>query len=193
MTFSLPVRRRATRVLIAAIMLSAAAATALYLVRRHATSVVPSEGSGKAAGDALVVERIQQTSTRDGRTEWSLEAASAQYLMAEKRMIFKDVAVTFFTEDGQRVHLTSRNGSVQTESHDVVAHDGVVIYNDLYRMETEEMNYSQAARMITSQTPVKISGQAGELTADSLSLDLAANRLIMKGNVRGTLVSDGAR
>ena len=73
------------------------------------------------------------------------------------------------------------------------AHDEVVVYNDLYRLETERVNYAQAARRITSETPVKITGQAGEIMADSLSVDLKTNRLVMKGHVRGTLLPDSAR
>jgi LPS export ABC transporter protein LptC len=186
-------RRRVTRVLIAAFILSATTAAAVYFVRQRLISGVQPEGAIKSGSDALVVERIHQTSTRAGRTEWSLEAASAQYVMPEKKMILKDLAVTFFAEDGQRVYLTSRNGKVKTDSHDMEARDDVVIYNDLYRLETEQINYAQAARRITSDTPVKITGQAGEIMADSLSVDLNTNRLVMKGNVRGTLVSDGAR
>ena len=186
-------RRRVTRALIAAFILSATTAAAVYLVRQRLIPGVQPEGAIKLGSDALVVERIHQTSTRAGRTEWSLEAASAQYVLPEKKMILKDLAVTFFAEDGQRVYLTSRNGRVKTDSHDMEARDDVVIYNDLYRLETEQINYAQAARMITSDTPVKITGQAGEIMADSLSVDLNTNRLVMKGNVRGTLVSESAR
>ena len=119
--------------------------------------------------------RRQGPGTRDGRTEWSLDSASAQYFLPEKKVLLKDLFVTFFTQDGQKVYLTARNGTVKTDSHDMEAHDDVVVYNDLYRLETERMNYAQDTRLITSDTPV----------------DLNTNRLVMRGNVHGTLVSPG--
>ena len=97
---------------------------------------------------------------------------------------------TFFTRDDQKVYLTARHGTVMTDSHDMEAHGNVVIYNDTYRLETEKMTYSHGSRVITSDDPVKIDGQAGDLTADSLRMDLNTNRLVMRGHVRGTLVSN---
>ena len=45
--------------------------------------------------------------------------------------------------------------------------------------------------LITSDTPVKITGQTGEILADTLAIDLNTNRMTMKGNVRGTLTASG--
>jgi LPS export ABC transporter protein LptC len=104
-------------------------------------------------------------------------------------VLLTDLFVTFFTRDDQKVYLTARHGTVMTDSHDMEAHGNVVIYNDTYRLETEKMTYSHDSRVITSDDPVKIDGQAGDLTADSLRMDLNANRLVMRGHVRGTLVS----
>jgi hypothetical protein len=43
--------------------------------------------------------------------------------------------------------------------------------------------------MITSDVPVKIIGPAGEIMADSLAMDLNANRFVMKGHVQGILAA----
>ena len=185
-------RRRLKRAALTAMVLSAIIAAAA-LVRQRLISVAQPEEGLKTGSDALVVERIHQTSTRDGRTEWSLEAASAQYLMPEKKIMLKDLSVTFFGQDGQQVFLRSRSGTVQTDSHDMEARDDVEIHNDLYRLETEQIQYAHGARMITSESPVKLTGPAGDIMADSLSVDLKSNRLVLKGHVHGTLVADGAR
>jgi LPS export ABC transporter protein LptC len=181
--------RRLTRTVVAVMILTAATAAVVYFGRQRLVSVVEPEPAPKTGSEAMVAERVHQSATRDGRTEWSLDAASAQYLLPEKKVLLKDLFVTFFTQDGQKVYLTARNGVVNKDSHDMEAHDDVVVYNDLYRLETERMNYAQGPRQITSDTPVKITGQAGEVLADSLAMDLNSNQLEMKGNVRGTLVS----
>jgi LPS export ABC transporter protein LptC len=186
-------RRWLTHTMLAVIIIAAATAGVVYVVRQRLISMVEPEAIPKTGSEAMVAERIHQSATRDGRTEWSLDAASGQYLLPEKKVLLKDLFVTFFTQDGQKVYLTARNGTVKTDSHDMEAHDDVVVYNDLYRLETERMNYAQGSRLITSDTPVKITGQAGEIMADSLAVDLKTNRLVMKGNVRGILASSGER
>jgi LPS export ABC transporter protein LptC len=186
-------RGRRKRAAAAGIILVSALAAAVYFGYQRLTSVVMPELSASAAPQAMVVERIHQSATRDGRTEWTLDAAAAQYLLADKKVLLTDLFVTFFTQEGQKVYLTARRGTVMTDSHDMEAHDDVVVYNELYRLNAERMTYAQSLRVITCDTPVKITGQAGEILADGLTMDLNTNRLVMKGHVHGTLVSRDAR
>jgi LPS export ABC transporter protein LptC len=187
---------RRKRVALAAIILVTALAAAVYFGYQRLVSVVSvgkPEAPASTGTEAMHVERIHQSSTKDGRTEWNLDAASAQYLLPEKRMLLTDLFVTFFTKEGQKVYLTARHGTVRTDSHDMEAHDDVVVYNDLYRMNAERMTYAQDSRVITCDTPVKITSQAGEILADSLTMNLNTNRLVMKGHVHGTLESSETR
>jgi LPS export ABC transporter protein LptC len=149
--------------------------------------------SPKAEAEAMVVERVHQSATRDGRTEWSLDAATAQYRLPEKKVLLTDPRVTFFTRDDQKVFLTARQATVMADSHDMEVRGQVVIYNEAYRLETEKMVYSHDARTITTDAPVRITGLAGDLMADSLVLDLNANRLVMRGHVHGILASTETR
>lgn len=181
--------RRRKQAAAAGIIFIAALAAAVYFGYQRLVSVMKPEQSASAPTEAMVVERIRQSATRDGRTEWSLEAASAQYLLSEKKVLLQDLFVTFFTQEGQKVYLTARHGTVMTDSHDMEAHDDVVVYNELYRLNAERMTYAQDTRVITCDTPVKIASQAGEILADSLAMDLKTNRLVMKGHVHGTRVS----
>lgn len=194
MTHSTRINRRGfKRAALAGIILAAALAAAVYFGHQRLVSVVKSEAPASTAKEAMHVQRIHQSSTKDGRTEWNLDAASAQYLLPEKKMLLTDLFVTFFTQEGQEVYLTARHGTVRTDSHDMEAHDDVVVYNDLYRMNAERMTYSQDSRVITCDTPVKITSRAGEILADSLAMNLNTNRLVMKGHVHGTLVSSETR
>jgi LPS export ABC transporter protein LptC len=182
-------KRIAWAVLVAAAGIAAAA----YLGHRRLASLPDAVLAPKAGLEAMVVERVHQSATREGRTEWSLDAATAQYQLTEKKVLLTELAVTFFTRDGQKAYLTARQGAVMTESHDMEAQGDVVIFNDAYRLETEKIDYSHGPRIISSDGPVKITGQAGDLMADSLMLDLNTNRLVMKGHVHGTLASSGAK
>jgi LPS export ABC transporter protein LptC len=182
-------RRIAWAVLFAAAGIAAAA----YFGHRRLASLPDAVLAPKAGLEAMVVERVHQSATREGRTEWSLDAATAQYQLTEKKVLLTDLSVTFFTRDDQKAYLTARHGELMTESHDMKAHGDVVIYNDAYRLETDNIVYSHGPRIISSAGPVKITGQAGELMADSLMLDLNTNRLLMKGHVHGTLASGATK
>lgn len=178
------------RIVLAVFLVAVGIAAAAYFGYRRLSPLPELAVSPGSGAEAVVVERVHQSATRDGRTEWSLDAASGHFRLSEKKVLLTDLFVTFFTRDEQRVYLTARHGTVMTDSHDMEAHGNVVIYNDAYRLETEKMIYSHDSRVIASDGPVKINGQAGDLTADSLSMDLRANRLVMRGHVRGTLVSN---
>jgi LPS export ABC transporter protein LptC len=184
---------RRKRAAAAGVILASALTAAVYFGYQRLASVVKSDIPTPGTTETMVVERIHQSATRDGRTEWTLDAASAQYLLAEKKVLLTDLFVTFFTQEGQKVYLTARHGTVMTDSHDMEAHDDVVVYNELYRLNAERMTYAQTSRVITCDTPVRIIGQAGEILADALAMDLNTNRLVMKGHVHGTLASREAR
>lgn len=164
-------------------------AALVYFGYRQLFPLTPATVFPKAGLEELVVEGIHQTATREGRTEWSLDAASGQYRLSEKKILLTDLSVTFFTRNDQKVFLTARHGSVMTDSHDMEAYGGVVVYNDAYHLETEQMKYSHGLRMITADAPVKITGPTGDLMGDALELDLNHNRLVLRGHVRGTLAA----
>jgi len=182
-------QRLAKRIVLTASLVAAGIAAAAYLGYRQLAPIPELAVSPKAGLEEMVVESVHQSATREGRTEWSLDAATAQYRLPEKKVLLNDLSVTFFTRDEQKVYLTARHGTVMTDSHDMEAHENVVIYNDLYRLETEKISYAHGPRMITSDVPVKIIGPAGELMADSLAMDLNANRFVMKGHVQGILAA----
>lgn len=177
-------RRRAAAL---AVLLVAAAAVA-YLVLRPAPP--PPEPPARVDSSGMTVQNIRQASTRDGRTEWVLEAASATYRTGEKKVLLKDMHVTFFRKEGGEMYLTARDGTVMTDSQDMEAHGNVVVWNEQYRMTTEELAYTHATRIITSGTRARITNAAGEIEGDRLRVDLNTNMAEMNGHVEGRIVPD---
>jgi LPS export ABC transporter protein LptC len=177
----------------AVLFVAAGIAVAAYFGYRRLAPLPEAVLAPRAGLEAMVVERVHQSATREGRTEWSLDAATARYQLSEKKVLLTDLSVTFFTRDDRKAYLTARNGAVWTDSHDMEAQGDVVIFNDAYRLETEKISYAHGPRIISSQDPVMITGQAGNLMADSLTLDLTTNRLVMRGHVRGTLAAPEPR
>ena len=133
----------------------------------------------------LALDRIRQTATKNGIREWSLEAGSAYFNDKSNRAFLRDVSVTFFLKDGRQVNVTANEGVLSTETRDIEAHGNVVVTSGDYRLNTEKIYYDHRQRLISSQTAVKIRGEAFLLNADSMSFDLDTSRGALNGNVKG--------
>jgi LPS export ABC transporter protein LptC len=134
----------------------------------------------------LSLGKIQQTATRDGKTEWRLDAVSARYLEEDRQVQLEELVVTFFMDSGQEVQLSATDGVLNTESNDIEVSGEVKISNQEYTLKTTQLQYRHEIRVIFSTAPVVIHRRVGgQLSADTLHLDLKTNKLQLEGNVRG--------
>lgn len=131
------------------------------------------------------IGRAHQTATRDGRKEWSLDAASADYMDKKNQAIFKDLTLTFFLKDNTEVYLTANRGILKTDSNDMEIKGDVVVTNTSYKLRCENLHYAHKKRIIFSKVPVNIIGDSFKLVADSMSLNLNTNRTLFEGKVKG--------
>jgi LPS export ABC transporter protein LptC len=138
-------------------------------------------------GADLSLGKIKQTATRDGRKEWSLEAGSALYMENEKKAVLKDLAVTYYFEDGREVYLDADQGILHTDTNDIEFSGNVVIRNGDYRMATDRLNYEHGPRFIFCNQPVQITGNGAKVTGNSLNFDLNANKVVLSGDVAAAL------
>lgn len=186
-----PVKRlRAIGAVVAVIL---AGTAAVVVVGYHWLSPVKgptAPATATADGSSMVIEGIQQTAARDGVTEWILNARTGRFVPAEKKFLLTEPHVTFFRSDGQRFYLTARSGVVATDSHDMEAEGDVVIWNDRYRIRTEQIRYMHADRVIASDRPVAITADRRQMTAAAGTVDLKANRVRLEGSVRGEIPAE---
>ena len=47
----------------------------------------------------IAIDRVHQTSTKNGIKEWSLDATSAQFIEKDRQAVFDDLSVTFYLEN----------------------------------------------------------------------------------------------
>jgi LPS export ABC transporter protein LptC len=134
--------------------------------------------------------KIHQTATREGRTEWVLDAASAQLIKAENKLILAKLTMTFFLKDQREIHLTAEKGALNTESKDMQVTGNVVVQTDDYRLNTERLDYIHSQNRIHTEVPVTVSGKTGQLQADSMNLELDTNVVAFKGNVEAIYIED---
>ena len=133
------------------------------------------------------LDRIRQIANKNGIREWQMEAESATLLDKTKTMLLTKPEVEFFMKDGNNVHLTAEQGTVNTESN-ALSVSGKVSANDrLYRLQTEQLAYDPKAREIHADTPVTITGEALTLHARRMTVDIDTNVIHFDGGVEGTL------
>ncbi|MEJ2727437.1 MAG: LPS export ABC transporter periplasmic protein LptC [Deltaproteobacteria bacterium] len=135
----------------------------------------------------LSIGKIHHTATRKGKKEWSLEAASANYIGETSQMALKDLTVTFFLDDASEVTITADKGNLNTDSNDIEVSGNVVVINREYKLRTEGLNYVHDKRVLYSTAPAVISGPEGHVTADKISFDLNTKKVTLEGRVETTL------
>ena len=143
-------------------------------------------------GANLSLGKIRQTATRDGKKEWRLEAGSAVYIENEKKAVLKNLFITYFLKDNRELYLEAEKGILQTDTNDIEFSGNVVIRNEDYQLRTRRLSYEHEQRIIFSNDPVQISGEAVELSAKSIKYDLNLNKIILTGNVEAAISRDFA-
>lgn len=131
------------------------------------------------------MDRLVQVSTREGRTEWRLEAASAEMDQTKQLAKLKDVSVVFYPKSGGEVSLKADRGIIHTDSKDIVVAGNVVVVNQNYKMVTQRVKYRESKQTLTSTTPLAITDNASSLMADRMVYDIGKNRAVFSGNVMG--------
>jgi LPS export ABC transporter protein LptC len=143
-----------------------------------ASAVIEKEAS-------MFLNKVYQESVRDGKKDWSLNADSAYYDEKEKKVVFQNISVTFFQKNGGEIYLNAEHGILKSDSKDIDVQGKVVVETESYRLTASELSYEDNHRIIYSKKPVKVTENALNLTADSIYVDLKANRVNLEGNVDG--------
>ena len=143
--------------------------------------------SGIQSKANISIGKVNQTATRNGIKEWSLDATSVNYIAKKNQAIFQDLSITFYLKDKTEVYLTANKGILKTDSNDMELFGNIVVKNSKYRLKTENLFYRHNKRIIFSKVPVKVTGAAFDLAADSMSLNLNTNKTMFEGKVEGIL------
>ena len=157
----------------------------LYFVNRITSKDQVIKNVGIDSKTLIALGTMRQTSTRNGIKEWTLDATSARILKEEHLAVLEDVSVHFFLTNGGEIHLTSRSGSIDTETQDMTFSDTVVVRHQDRRLETDQLQYEKKRHIIYSTTPVVLTTPQAKLTADQLTVNLNAHVVHLKGNFEG--------
>ena len=176
-------------ILLVVILLTIGTVVAVFIGYRKVSNAPEMLLSSIKDGANLSLGKIRQTATRDGKKEWSLEAGSAHYIENDKKAVLKDLFITYFLENGSQVYLNADRGILNTDTSDIEFSGNVVIRNEDYRLTTEQLNYDHKRRLIVTDNPVNISSDTAKLSGDSATYDLAADKIVLTGNVTTAIYS----
>ena len=166
-----------------------AALAAVYAVYRSENGTAENIIENIPSGASLTIENLRHTAAREGAVDWQLNAARAKMAGDRKSAVLENVSVEFFA-DGGNVRLTAEAGRLDLRSNDLEVSGNVVVRNNDYRMVTERLQYRQRQRLLVADTPVRITGKAVSLTAETAAFDLENRNLRFEGNVYGTITEN---
>lgn len=121
-----------------------------------------------------VFREIHYTSTNEqGVTEWELKALKADFFQQQSVAGFKEVEVTFYSQEGRVFTLRGDTGTLNTETRDFRLSGNVVgTSSDGYRFETETVSYEASKRQVTSNDKVHLESPQLILEGHGMVMDL---------------------
>lgn len=175
-------------ILLSVILIALGATIVVFVSHRRVLDKEENIVSSVQSKANISIGKAHQTATRNGIKEWSLDAASVNYIVKRNQAIFLDVSVIFYLKDKTEVYLTANKGILNTNSNNMELFGNVVVKNAKYRLKTENLHYKHDKRVISSKVPVIITGAAFDFAADSMSINLNTNNTMLEGKVEGTIV-----
>jgi LPS export ABC transporter protein LptC len=179
--------KKLKRLLIGVLIVTLGVLAALFVGYRrllHSPSAVVTAIDSRAD---MTLQKVVQTAVRDGIKEWHLEAAAAELMESEKKLILEKPAVEFFLEDGNSAFLTADHGVLRIDTQDIDVSGNVHVTRGNFKLETSRLLYEHDTRKLSSKEPVHIVGQGFSLDSQSMVIDLKSKRSLFNGGVEGWL------
>jgi len=179
---------RAGRVLLACLVLSVVAAVFWY--RRLAVDDQKQPPSGLPTNDTnaeMVIRDFRHVETRMDRTIWVLESDRAEIIGDNANL--NVVKVTWFGEPGEvTVIITSAEGTVDFRRRKADFRGDVRVERaDGATLHTEKIFWDERTKLLQAPLPVVITTPDFTFHGDSLDVNLATERTILRGAVRGEI------
>ncbi|MFA5902798.1 MAG: LPS export ABC transporter periplasmic protein LptC [Desulfobacula sp.] len=135
---------------------------------------------------ALKLNLLKQVSKKNGATEWELTAKSASLLKDEDKAILEEVLVIFYAKEKKKIELTSKSGTLNTKTHDMVFSDNVVVTYVTALLRTDQLHYNKKEHIIRSDSRVRLEKNGSFIEADSMIIYLNDNRIVFEGHIQGS-------
>ncbi|MFP4193565.1 MAG: LPS export ABC transporter periplasmic protein LptC [Desulfosalsimonas sp.] len=131
----------------------------------------------------LTIKGFRHTADGEDRTSWTVYAESARLFSDRDLAELSEVDLTFFTKDGSPVHLSAKEGKMNTETRDISVSGSVLCRHKDYILMTENLHYRNESNIIYTDTPLAVTGNDSSSSADSGKFELDTGTLNLDGHV----------
>ena len=161
--------------------------TSIYLKIRN-NKEIKKETIKQFDNASLSLDKIRQTATSNGITQWDLEAKSAKLFEDQNRMEFLKISVVFFLKNKKKAYLTANKGLLNTQSNNMSVSGKVILKYQKHKLLTESLQYDHKRHIIYNKnTLVKIFSDILNITGNSINMDLNTNKTIISGDIIGII------
>ena len=156
---------------------------------------VPQEVQQESPADAeMKLTDMEFTEMQEGKRFWTLRASEAKYFQDQQKTLLQAVRLTFYTEEGEEIHVQSREGVLHTETKDIeLMGDVRAELPNEYVATMKTANYSHTEGIVKSEDPVHVSGPGLELDGNRWTYKMADHVAKVNGNVVVSLVVKNLR
>ncbi|MEE9613381.1 MAG: LPS export ABC transporter periplasmic protein LptC [Thermodesulfobacteriota bacterium] len=136
------------------------------------------------------MDEIRYYGTKDGVTEWEMEADSATRLADEDLTVFENVRFIFYSKDGGTYTLTGKEGRYSEKNERIEITGAVkVVSDDGYSLLTERLDYSTRSREATSEVEVELLSRGMKITGVGFRMNVEGGGFSVLRDVK-TVLSD---
>ncbi len=180
-------RKKISIILASVILLVIAGVSAVFFNYRRLSTRTDAQLAEISDDIGVSIGTVEHTSTREGVTEWQIEAKTAEYFPGRQEVVFNDLKAVFFLENQRQVILTADQGVLKKDTNDIEVTGNVLVKDDMFRLKTHRLYYIHQNRIMTCPEAVEVVSDSWDLEADSMSLDLSTRKTRFEGKVKGIL------
>jgi LPS export ABC transporter protein LptC len=178
-------RKKMTYILAVVILLVVSAISAVFINYRKMMTRAEVQVAKLSEDVSISIGTVHHTATRDGITEWQVDAKSAEYIPGKQEVLFKELNAVFFVENDRKVTLIADQGILKKDTNDIEVSGNVLVIDDMFQLKTSRLVYEHQSRIMTSLTRVEVKSNSWDLEADSMMLDLNTRKTRFEGKVKG--------
>ena len=139
------------------------------------------------------IDNVHYSNTRGGKTEWVIDAGSATRYKEGGLVVFDDVVVVFYAEDGTPYTLKAREGRFLEPTGRVEASGDVEITSEKgHTLRTGSVSYMSDTREIATEDRVFITSGGMDVEGTGLRVDLDEGKFFLLRDVRALVKGDVA-
>lgn len=169
-----------------AILVMSGILVVVFIRYRLASNTVDRPIPPEDAKASLVINRFHHTATRNGKTEWILDAKSAKLYSDTNTAVLADISVVFYLKGKSELKLSADSGRMDIKTLDMTLNGHIVANYPGYTLRTETLHYLHESNIISTDSPVHITGRSITLSGDTARFDMKTGEVILKGDVKGS-------